>query len=850
LKTQFYPEGYSALDTSFTVTAEAGQVNPNLNEEASSISFYSSDLEVFIKKSPLKLSFVKSGDTILCDEEGFQALVQGGENSFKIKENEHFYGTGSRAIPLDRRGRDLYFYNQAQYGYSNNVPVLNINIPFVVSDKGYGLFYDNRSPLHFDIGANTENVFKITCDGGNLRYYVIAGNDYADILNEYTWLTGRQPMPPLWSLGYIQSKYGYENETQARSIVNDLKQDDFPIDALVLDLYWFGSTSDMGNLDWDYSKWTDPEGMLNDFKNENIKTILITEPYFTLNSTNYSYLSDNGLLATNSGGTPFVFYGFWAGDASLIDITKKETTDWMWNFYKNRRNEGVAGWWCDLGEPESHPSEIQHSLGTANSVHNIYSLQWAKMLHEGYENEFSDERLFNLIRSGFAGMQRYSTFPWSGDIQRSWEGLNSQIPIMLGMGMSGVGYMHSDAGGFTGEELNGELFARWIQMATFSPILRVHGVGTVEPIYYAEPYKSIARNYIKFRYQMLPYNYTLAWENSLNGIPLARQLNFYEPTNEALSNINDEYFWGDNLLVAPILQSGVSSREVVFPEGRWMDYFTNEVYEGSSSHTVACNIENTLLFAKAGSFIPMASPYLKNTSEYTSDSLVVNYFPEESVNTSEYTLFCDNGKSTGSLVNNEFELITFEGIYGANNLEIKLSKSGTTYPGAPVTRNIRFEVRRIAGKPSQLTINSANTTEVADLASFSSTAPAWFWNSTESKLYVHLNWTGASTSIKINSATLGVNNVISSSLNDYSLNNPYPMPFTNFVNISYNVKRAGNYQLFVYDTNGKILMKADLGNKTIGTYIHKLNTADWSSGIYTVELKADNESIAMKLLKQ
>ena len=226
-------------------------------------------------------------------------------------------------------------------------------------------------------------------------------------------------------------------------------------------------------------------------------------------------------------------------------------------------------------------------IGSARYVHNVYSQFWAQMLSDKYKQEYPNQRLFNLIRSGYAGMQRYSTFPLSGDIQRSYDGLKTQVQIMLSMGMSGVAYSHSDLGGFTGGPKNPELYTRWLQYGAFCPIMRAHGEGVpAEPIFYDSKYKNIVRDYINLRYKLLPYNYTLSYENTTTGIPIARSINFYEPENTSISNVCDEYFWGDNFLVAPVFEANATSRNVIFPKGKWINYWTNEIYNGNSTTKV------------------------------------------------------------------------------------------------------------------------------------------------------------------------------------------------------------------------------------------------------------------------
>jgi oligosaccharide 4-alpha-D-glucosyltransferase len=850
VKAEYLHTGSATLDTSFTVIKKPETVNPQLTENEESLSFSSSELEVYISKNPLRLHYIKTGDTILSESEGFTKLAEGGSVGFKTDADEAFYGGGSRAIPINRQSQNLKIYNEAHYGYSNNTATLNISIPFIVSNEGYGMFFDNRFPAQLDLGANETQKLEYLTEGGHLRYYFTAGNNSNDILQEYTGLTGRQKLPPLWALGYIQSKYGYENETAARSVVNQTINDDFPLDALILDLYWFGTTNNMGNLDWDYSQWPQPVEMMNDFSEKNIQTILITEPYFTLNSENYDALAANNYLAwEEETGNPFVLWGFWAGDAALLDITQTKAQDWMWNFYQARREEGVSGWWSDLGEPETHPFEMQHELGSAKSVHNIYSLLWAKMLDEKYTENYPNERLFNLIRSGYAGMQHYSTFPWSGDIQRSFEGLRAQIPIMLGAGMSGLGYMHSDVGGFTGNDNDNELFTRWVQFGVFAPVLRLHGLGTTEPINFPEPYKSIMRNYIKLRYRMLPYNYTLSYENSMYGTPLARQLNYYETQNTGLSDINDSYLWGKDFLIAPVLERSVSQRSVLFPEGKWLDYHSLEVYEGHENYNVNLNIENIPVFVRAGSLIPTVNN-LKTTAEYTSDSLCIQYFPDSDKEASYGYLYADNGKSPGNLAEGAFELLHFNATYINDEMSVKFTKTGNSYAEAPEKRNMKLQVFRIKANPASVTAEGSEIPEVSEPDAFSDTNPAYYYDSNSEILYVNFSWSGNDKTINITEGTINSIPTSDKQHEEFHLQNVSPNPFRESLTVTADVIEPGRYTFEIKTLTGRTAERFQAHFRNKGRHSLTKNFSGLNPGIYFLTMQGKSAKQVQKIIKQ
>ncbi len=850
LKAEYTPDGADLVDTTFTVVAEPETIGPELTETDDALIFSSSGMDVLIQKEPLRLHYIHNGDTLLADANGFASSPAGGSVNFSLDEPLSFYGGGSRAIPVDRRGHNLRIYNEAHYGYGNNTPTLNISIPYVVSDRGYGLFFDNRYPADLDLGAEQADRLHYATEGGRLRYYFIAGHDFDQVIYDYTWLTGRQKMPPLWSLGYIQSKYGYETETEARDIVNQILDAGFPLDALILDLYWFGEESDMGNLDWAYDQWPEPEQMMSDFQNEGIQTILITEPYFTLESDNYDFLADNEYFGKDPDGEPYVLWGFWAGDASLIDLTQSESRDWMWDFYQARRDEGVGGWWCDLGEPEAHPHDMTHEFGEARSVHNIYSLIWARFIDKNYEIHYPQERLFNLIRSGYAGMQRYSTFPWSGDIQRSFDGLRAQVPLMLGAGMTGLGYMHSDVGGFIGDDGDGELFTRWVQFGVFAPVLRMHGVGTTEPVNFPEPYKSIMRDYIRLRYELLPYNYTLAYENSMTGVPLARQLNHYEMDNAALKDINDSFLWGRDFLVAPVLERGVSDRAVIFPEGKWLHYHDLTEYEGSQTYTVQVNMDDIPVFVRAGSFIPTARP-VQSTAYYASDSLKVQYFPDADVPQSYGYLFDDDKSSSNTLALETYELLHFNGVYEDDQMDILVSLTGEGYTGAPDSRNMLFEIFRIGTAPARVTIDDVEIPEVYDPDAFAHENPAWYYDENANILYVNCSWDGADKHISITEGI--VNNVFTHDTrhDGFYLHTPWPNPFTSELTVRADVEAPCTYQFVLQNTSGVTIRRTSQSFGSRGRKTFQWNVGhDLAPGIYFLVMQSEVGRQVRKVIRQ
>jgi oligosaccharide 4-alpha-D-glucosyltransferase len=645
---------------------------------------------------------------------------------FRLAPGERLYGTGARALPLDRRGYRLELYNQAHYGYQNGEQNLNVTLPVVLSSRGYLLLFDHYAAGYLDLGKKNPDVLEYGAQGlTSLSYFVVTGNSQAEILNRYTALTGRQPLPPRWALGLIQSRFGYHSQAEMLRVASQMRRSGFPLDALVLD------------FQWDAPNFPDPAGMMRDLKAQGVNTILISEPYVMRTSRNDSLVRTQGLMGTTAAGQPFTVGSFWAGPASILDVFKPQARTWLWAQYKRLHDQGAAGWWSDLGEPENHPLAMHHLLGPTAQVHNAYGMTWAQIFQDNYAKDYPNERLFNLARSGWAGMQRNSVFPWSGDINRSWGGLQAQIPIMLGMGQAGVGYMHSDAGGFGANTTQDpELYTRWLQLAALCPIMRPHSDQVVapEPYTYPEPYKSIVRKYAHLRYELLPYLYTLAAQNTLTGAPLARAMDYTETaffneqfreaditsqrvqvvpvrlgaassftvSNAPLSAtlLNSQYLLGSSLLVAPINQPGQRRRNVALPAtpGGWIDFETGQTLPSGQTVGLAAPLGHIPLLARAGTILPTTA-YRSSTAAYRTDTLAVRYFPDPSISASAFTLYEDDGHSAQALTQRKFALIELTGITTANFVTFTAVVSGN-YSGAPARRLIQLCVSRVATTPA------------------------------------------------------------------------------------------------------------------------------------------------------
>jgi alpha-glucosidase (family GH31 glycosyl hydrolase) len=673
--------------------------NPVITVEVNNkyIFLKTNSITIAFHKSPFYATFIYRGDTLLVENNGYFERSNNNGLKFKIGKEENFYGLGERAVNFSLKGKRYILYNQPNYGYGVGADYLNYSVPLVVSSKRYLLFLDNPQKGYVDIGQESKEIMEWGNIGGIMKYFFVGGNDFKEIFSNWGKLTGTQPLPPFWALGNLQSRMAYSSQKETDSIVNLMQKNGFPIDAVIIDLLWFGGDvmGYMGKLDWYKPNWPAPQKMMNNFKNKGVKTVIITEPYIIDTLKNYKLGVKAGIFTFDSTGNTYINKDFFFGPAGLIDIFNPKAQNWFWGKYKKLTDEGVSGWWGDLGEPEYHPADELHINGSAEQVHNIYAHIWHKTIYDGYRKDFPSERIFNLNRSGYAGSQRYSVFPWTGDVARSWSGLQAQLPALLHMSMSGLPFVHSDAGGFAGGEKDEELYTRWMQFACFTPILRPHGQSDIakpEPVFYSQQTQNIVKKYIKLRYSLLPYIYTLAAQASIKGYPIMRPLFFDFPDDWQTYYINNEYMFGDNILVAPVIEKDATSVSVYLPkEKKWYNFNTNRKMPGGIEYDIPVNINDIPIFIKAGSFIPMIKP-INNTKNYSTKSLIINYYVNNSNDRDVFLMYEDNLTEPDAIENKNFETLMFvQKQNEKGNLTFMFTKLNS-YDDMPVSRNVKLNI--------------------------------------------------------------------------------------------------------------------------------------------------------------
>lgn len=667
-----------------------------------------SALKVVIQKKPFTVSYFYKNEKIISEKEGYHKDAIHHKLGFELQPAEKLMGGGARVLGMNRRGNRLQLYNRAHYGYETRSELMNFTLPIVISSNKYMLHFDNAPIGYLDLDSQKNNSLTYETIGGNMRYHVIVGDTWPQLIDNYTQLTGRQPLPARWTLGNFASRFGYHSEAETRKVVADFEQAKIPLEAVILDLYWFGKEmiGTMGNLEVYRDSFPTFEKMVADFSKKGIKTIPITEPFILTSSKKWNEAVEEKVLAIDSIGKPFT-YDFYFGNTGIVDVFKPKAQTWFWDIYKDLANKDVGGVWGDLGEPEVFPSLAQTDAGSADEVHNIYGHQWAKMIYEGYSRDFPEQRPFILMRAGAAGSQRFGMIPWSGDVNRTWGGLSGQVEISLQMGMQGLAYMHSDLGGFAGNNPDEALYVRWLQYGVFQPVFRPHAQEDVppEPVYKSENAKHLAAKAIDLRYKLLPYNYHLAFQNNQTGMPLMRPLFFAEEENNQLFEQTSGYFWGDDFLIYPIIQPDETTKEVYFPIGnQWVDFYTHKVYEGKTTQNIALKPDYIPTFVKKGSIIPMLQ-MVANAENANFNALEIHIFYDgNNTEEKEQKLYLDDGKTKSSFEKGKYEILTFETENEKKHFEIDIeTKVGSVYQ--PSEKEFTFVVHLFPKKPKNIKLD-------------------------------------------------------------------------------------------------------------------------------------------------
>lgn len=711
----------------------------------------SGSLLVEIDRQTCKLRATQADGAVILEDADGGAYVRDAATGArgvvrKTPADERFYGFGEKAGPLDKRGRALTFWNTDAYvdaskGYPPGADPLYQSIPFFVGLRGasaYGLFLDDTWRVRADLAKADPGKYALTADGGEIDEYLIAGPAIADVVQRYTDLTGRAPMPPRWSLGYQQSRWGY-SEAQVRAVAAELRARGIPADGVWLDIQHMD-----GNRSWTWDKgaFPDPSGLEGWLRGLGFKLTVIVDPGIKVDPSWDVYQAGlSGGHFLSRAGAPYVGE-VWPGASVFPDFSAAKTRAWWGTLVKRDLDLGVRGVWVDMNEPsdftKGNAGTVPNDLAadgdgaasgstTMAAMHNVYGLNEARATFEGMRAGAPDRRPFVLTRAGYAGIQRYAAV-WTGDAPSTWPTLRETLPMMLGMGLSGVPFVGSDVGGYSGEATP-EMFARWWQLGAMSPFFRGHTMNTgaaQEPWAFGTEVADIAREAGTLRAALMPYWYSLFAESNATGAPILRPLVYEFQADPATRAIDDQAMLGPWLMTAPLLSAGATSRDVYFPAGRWFEQRSGAIVDGPKTVTLGDQTLAALpLWVREGAIVLRERPGLYDGAPRPNE-LYLDLYPAKTKTT--FTRYDDDGDSrqweTGAFARTAYTL-------QQTSTGARLTAAPRVGSYAPAARPLMVRVQRVDRAPASVTANGVAVPKVAtllDVQAASGAGRAWTWD--------------------------------------------------------------------------------------------------------------------------
>lgn len=651
------PTEHPSQKTTPAVVVENQDVDFQLVENEETIEVSTNALDIHIQKAPFRVHmFDKDGVVIVSEQDRGMGYQESGDViCYKdMKDQDRFYGFGEKSGFLDKRGEKYTMWNSDVYAPHNpETDPLYQSIPYFMSlrdGRAHGIFFDNSYKSTFDMKTENDH-YSFQAEGGQLDYYVFIGPTPKEVIEQYTHITGRMPLPPKWAIGYHQSRYSYQSEQEVREVANAFIEKNIPLDVIYLDIHYM---NEYRVFTFDKDQFPTPDKMIEDLKNAGIRVVPIVDPGVKKDPEYATYqegIRDDHFCRYIEGD---LYTGdVWPGESAFPDFTDTRTREWWGEKHKFYTDLGIEGIWNDMNEPavfnetKTMDTEVMHKNDgdpqTHRALHNLYGLLMGEATYEGMKKQLNGKRSFLLTRAGYAGVQRYASV-WTGDNRSFWEHLQMSLPMCMNLGLSGVAFTGPDVGGFA-HDTNGELLTRWTQVGAFTPYFRNHSaLETIrqEPWQFGEKYESIIKRYIQLRYQWLPQLYSLFHEAHETGLPVMRPLMLEYPADEKTYQLYDQFMIGNNVMIAPIMQPGVTDRAVYFPEGTWVDYFTGEEYTGMKTHLIHAELDMLPMFVKKGTFV--AHSPVKQSTMQTQDQLILHVYANEE---GEYsTVFYDDDGET------------------------------------------------------------------------------------------------------------------------------------------------------------------------------------------------------------
>ena len=555
--------------------------------------------------------------------------------TFELQQDEKIFGTGESFTRLNKRGQKINAFTRDGMGVQNQL--MYKPIPFFTSSNGYGMFVHTSAPVTFDFGQSYDQHNVIYSADDQLDLFVFLGEP-KDILSEYTALTGRSPVPPLWSFGFWMSRITYKSEAEVRDVAAKLRQYKIPADVIHLDTGWF-ETDWRSNYEFSKTRFQNPQAMISDLKKQGFHISLWQYTYFTPKNELFKEIIDNGYAVKNEGGAaPF--------EDAVLDMSNPSAVKWYQGKLENLLKMGVGAIKVDFGE--GAPINGQYSSGkTGLFEHNLYPLRYNKAVADITKQTTGDSIIW--ARSAWAGSQRYPLH-WGGDAENTNSAMAAELRGGLSFGLSGFTYWSHDVGGFV-DRAPRDLYRRWMAFGVLTSHTRAHGAPPREPWEYDENLTQDFRNALNLRYSLMPYIYAQAKDSSAKGFPMLRTLFFEFPEDKTSWLIEDEYMFGTNLLIAPLFDES-GKRKVYLPPGAWTDYQTGKVYQGERWHEITAGEIPIVLLVKDHTVLPLVKP-AQNTGEIDWNNVELKVFSSDNANVSGQFALPDGNLQTLELVNSK-----------------------------------------------------------------------------------------------------------------------------------------------------------------------------------------------------
>ena len=633
----FIGDKYEESISTNGVVDDLGKGEFIVEEDSNFVIVKGTKVLTFVDKNTTEISFKDLEGNII--NEDFQPSFKDEEGNVyisKVNDCLAYYGLGEKGGDLNKKGCYTENFNTDDPETDDDSVTYYKTIPFYVALKEeatYGIFFDNSFRSYFDMGKEMGDRIFFGAIGGQIQYYFIPGENIKEVVKNYTALTGRMEMPPLWSLGYQQCRFSYFSQEEVRELVKTFEEKDIPLDVVYLDIDYMDGFRVMT---FKTPNFDDAAGLISDLKEKGIRTITIIDPGVKVDEEYdvFKRGKEGNHFTKKLDGEMFIG-AVWPGDSAFPDFSNKDCREWWKSELKKFISEhGMDGIWNDMNEPcvfnNDHKTMLETCLHNSDNgviehkeFHNRYGFEMSRCSKEAQEELHPNERGFSMTRATYAGGQRYSSV-WTGDNMSLWSQMRMSISMNANLGISGFSFVGNDVSGF-GLDSSEELFIRWMEMGPFIPIFRNHSnmyTRRQEPWAFGPRAEKIAKKSIELRYELLPYIYDLYYISHKEGLPIFRPMIMEYEKDMNLLNMREQFMLGENMLVAPVLYEGERSKTVYLPKGSWFNYFTMEKLQGGKWYKLPCELDEILVFVKEGAIIPTYNKKFRNVKERPNNILL------------------------------------------------------------------------------------------------------------------------------------------------------------------------------------------------------------------------------------